>query len=143
MSRAIPQSLVAALLCAGLTMSAAHAEDAPGLSLELNAQEQVESGCKLSFLARNTHASDITQAVFETVLFDTSGQVERLTLFDFGTLPAGRPRLRQFVVPGLSCDGLGQILINGANQCSAEGLEPGACSNGLALGSRTPVEVIG
>jgi hypothetical protein len=113
------------------------------ISVELNAQEQVEAGCKLSFLARNGLDGDIAKAVYETVLFDAEGQVERLTLFDFGTLPAGKPRLRQFVVPGLQCEALGQILINGASTCEAGELGAAACLQGLSLNSRTDVEMMG
>nr|WP_274705538.1 hypothetical protein [Salipiger pentaromativorans] len=128
-------------LAAGLLLPTALAAQEGALALELNAQEQTETGCKLSFLARNSHDSDIAGAVFETVLFDTGGQVERLTLFDFGALPAGKPRLRQFVVPGLQCEALGQILINGATRCEAG--TPGACTQGLRLTSRTDVEMMG
>lgn len=113
------------------------------LSLELNTTKSVESGCQLSFLIQNGHDTDIDAAVYETVLLDTEGQVDRLTLFDFGTLPAGRPRVRQFVVPGTGCDGLGQILINGANRCEAGGAESDLCTKGLELKSRSDVEVIG
>ena len=67
------------------------------------------------------------------MLFDTSGQVDRLTLFDFGTLPAGRPRVRQFTVSGITCEGLGQILINGAHTCDAASLDDNACEAGLIL----------
>lgn len=123
---------------------AAQEGDAAGtLSLELNTTKSVEAGCQLSFLIQNGHDTDIDAAVYETVLLDTEGQVDRLTLFDFGTLPAGRPRVRQFVVPGTGCDGLGQILINGANRCEAGGAESDLCTKGLELKSRSDVEVIG
>lgn len=137
-----PTSLAVALAL-GLAGPLAAQDSAPALTLELNAQEQVEAGCKLSFLARNGHATAIDKVVYETVLFDTTGQVERLTLFDFGTLPAGKPRLRQFVVPGLQCDGLGQILINGASTCEAGELGASTCIEGLGLTSRTDVEMMG
>lgn len=117
------------------------AQDTAPLSIELNAQEQTDQGCKLSFLARNATGADINAAVFETVLFDTNGQVDRLTLFDFAALPANKPRLRQFVVPGLQCDALGQVLINGIATCEADAGEQ-VC-DGLTLSSRTGVEMLG
>ncbi|MCA0998510.1 hypothetical protein [Alloyangia pacifica] len=113
------------------------------LSIELNTTKSVEQGCQLSFLIRNGHETDIDSAIYETVLLDPNGQVDRLTLFDFGELPAGRPRVRQFVVPGTGCDGLGQILINGASRCEAAGGESDLCTKGLDLKSRSDVEVIG
>lgn len=126
-----------------LPLVAQQAETAGTLSLELNTTKTVESGCQLSFLINNGHDTDIDAAVYETVLLNTEGQVDRLTLFDFGALPAGRPRVRQFVVPGLGCDALGQILINGANRCEAAGADSDLCTKGLELKSRSDVEVIG
>lgn len=118
-------------------------EATASVSIELNAVKPSEGGCTLTFLARNGHASPIDKVVYETVLFDTSGQVDRLTLFDFGTLPADRPRVRQFTVSGIACEGLGQILINGAHTCDATDLDESACESGLILNTRTEIEVIG
>lgn len=135
---AVPLALMA--LCLPV---AAQEDKAPGLSIELNALAPAEGGCTLSFLAVNGLGGDIASAVFEAVLFDKAGQVDRLTLFDFADLPAGRPRVRQFVVPDLACDGLGRILINGAHSCDAGDLGKAACTEALDLSSRTGVEVIG
>ena len=116
-------------------------DDAGHLSIELNAAQSVEQGCKLSFVISNSHLDTIGKAVFETVIFDANGQVSRLTLFDFGALPSGRPRVRQFVVPGASCDGIGQVLFNGAATC--DGLADQGCVKGLSVSSRTKIEVSG
>ncbi len=136
-----------ALAALGLTALAAPAlaqEAADGqLSVELNAVETVESGCALTFLIQNGHADDIDAVVFETVLFDATGQVDRLTLFDFQALPSRRPRVRQFVVPGLACEGLGRVLFNGAETCTVAGADSPICENALTLSSRTDVEAIG
>ena len=136
---ALPIGLICAL-CPPLPVVA---QDAPGLSLELNKLEATDDGCALSFLVVNGHADDIASLVYETVLLDKNGLVDRLTLFDFGALPAGRPRVRQFVVPGLACDALGQVLINGASSCEAGTAGESACTDGLDLGSRVDIEVIG
>lgn len=111
--------------------------------IELNAAKSSAESCTLTFLVLNGHAGTIEKAVYETVLFDTTGQVDRLTLFDFGSLPPGRPRVRQFSVPGLTCDGLGQVLINGAHVCETDDLPETACETGLTLDTRTKIEVTG
>jgi hypothetical protein len=135
----------ALILAACLSAAPALAQEAQGahISIELNAVEPVEEACRISFLVQNGHSIDIEKAVYEAVLFDTQGRVDRLTLFDFGTLPAARPRVRQFVVPGLACASLGSLLINGAETCTGDNLPAGACSEGLVLHSRTDVEVLG
>ncbi|MFW2587063.1 hypothetical protein [Sagittula sp. SSi028] len=129
-----------ACLCA---TSLAAQEDATGkLTIELNAATSEEAGCKMSFLILNGHDTAIDQAVFETVLFDAEGGVDRLTLFDFGALPPLRPRVRQFVVGQTSCEDLGQVLFNGAQTCSAEG-DADLCTDGLSVSSRIGIEVLG
>lgn len=135
-------------LCLGLLIpAAASAQEGSTtgahVSIELNAVGPGDGACTLTFLVINGHDRPIDKAVYETVLFDGSGQVDRLTLFDFGTLPAGRPRVRQFSVPGLGCGDLGQVLINGAHACSASGLADDACDAGLQVSTRTDVEVVG
>ena len=148
MIRLAPRALAvwAALVpLAGPAAAAAEAETDLGahVTIELNAVAPVDAACRMSFLIQNGHASDIRQAVLEAVLFDDQGRVERLTLFDFGELPAARPRVRQFVVPDLDCAALGQVLFNGVETCSSDGLSPTACSEGLELRSRADVEVLG
>jgi hypothetical protein len=112
--------------------------DAPRLSVELNRIDPLDGTCRLTFLAENALGVDLDTLALETVLIDRDGRVERLTLFDFGALPDGVPRVRQFDIPGLDCARLGRVLINGVAECArAEGCAP------LHLLSRTDVEVIG
>jgi len=78
----------------------AESDAAPRLSLELNRLDALDGACRLTFMAENTLGADLEALALETVLIATDGQVERLTLFEFGTLPNGVPRVRQFDVPG-------------------------------------------
>ncbi|WP_157973611.1 hypothetical protein [Tropicimonas sp. IMCC34043] len=120
------------------------AEDAPRqLSLELNGVQDVGGACRLTFLAQNRTGTAIDKAVFETVIFDTSGGVMRLSLFDFRELPVDRPRVRQFDLPEIPCDTIGNALINGANSCVIDGAESRVCDTELSLGSRIAVELLG
>ncbi|QFU08750.1 hypothetical protein PARPLA_03276 [Rhodobacteraceae bacterium THAF1] len=139
------------LAVALLSAMPASAQDAPretatggGVSVELNAATAASSGgCTLSFLVTNGTDVDLESVVYETVLFDASGQVDRLTLFDFGALPQDRPRVRQFTMPDRACSDYGQILFNGAATCDgAEGARD-VCGTGLHLTSRADIEVTG
>ncbi len=122
--------------------AAAQETDIAGrLSVELNAAQTLDGACTLSFLITNGFETPIEQVVFEAVLFDANGQVDRLTLFDFGALPPARPRVRQFVLPQVECEGLSRILFNGANTC--RGVDPALCETGLLPSSRTGIEVLG
>ena len=110
------------------TPAAVAATAAPSLKVELNAADTTEANCKLTFLITNDLSAPLDKAVYETVLFDREGTVNRLTLFDFGQLPVGRPRVRQFVVPQTTCENLGRILFNGAQSCDGAGIEAGTCA---------------
>lgn len=132
-----------AMICAGLIASAAAAESETALGLELNTADLVGESCRLTFVLSNGLAQDIEQLVAETVLFSSAGGVILLTLFDFGTLPAGRPRVRQFEVSGTACDQIGQVLINGVATCTVAGAASTACAERLRLSSRIDIGVDG
>lgn len=119
------------------------ADPEPTLFLELNALQDVEGACRLSFLVRNETGAAIDQAVFETVIFDAAGGVVSLSLFDFRDLPADRPRVRQFDLQGMVCADVGRALINGANTCLVDGAESEVCHKALTLDSRLSVELLG
>ncbi|MEP3347987.1 MAG: hypothetical protein ABJN34_03160 [Litoreibacter sp.] len=112
------------------------------LTVELNTTQAGADACTLSFMVINDTGSKIEKAVFETVLFGSTGAVQSMTLFDFGTLPQKRPRVRQFAVPNLACDDLSRILFNGASTCAAP--DQGICDATLKPVSRIKtVEVLG
>jgi len=127
------------MICASTPL---HADEAgASLSLDLNTAENVDGACRLTFMVENTLTHDLTALAYETVVITTAGEVERLTIFDFGAVPAGRPRVRQFDLTGISCDTIGRLLINGASACA--GATPDACIDALKLESRTKQELVG
>jgi hypothetical protein len=131
-------------LLAAPGLAVAQIEDVAGrLLIELNAVQSVEAGCSLSFLVINGLPEAIDSLVLEAVLFDAGGQVERLTLFDFGALPATRPRVRQFVLPGATCAAVGAVLINGTESCVAESGAALGCGDALDLRSRVDIDLLG
>ncbi|QYK42060.1 MAG: hypothetical protein KF887_02665 [Paracoccaceae bacterium] len=121
--------MVRAALLAMLIAGAAGAEEAPALRVELNTVEAQGAACRLTFVAANATGADLAGLVLETVLFTRAGRVAQFTLFDFGALPDGRRRVRQFDVAGVDCGDLGQVLFNGVARC--EGADPAACAAAL------------
>ncbi len=140
-----PAALALCLASAAATPALSQSGDAtaPQLAVELNATQDVDGACRLTFVARNETGASIDKAVFETVIFDASGGVALLSLFDFRELPEGRPRVRQFDLAGMGCDTIGQTLINGANTCLVDGAESEVCDAALSLSSRISVELLG
>lgn len=126
-----------ALFC----FSAPLVAEQPGLSIELNTAQTDANACTLTFVVVNGHSAPIDKLIYETVLFDKTGQVNRLTLFDFGKLPPALPRVRQFALPDTDCDALGRVLFNGLNACTSA--DDTACKAGIAATSRTGIEVLG
>ena len=126
-----------------LAPSLVWAQEQPALNIELNAAETTGGACKLTFVLSNETGTDIDQAVAETVLFSDQGAVMLLTLFDFGTLPNSRPRVRQFQVPNTACETVGQVLVNGVQNCTVDGAESDVCLNGLTLSSRVDIALEG
>ncbi|CUH42783.1 hypothetical protein [Ruegeria atlantica] len=114
-----------------------------GLVLELNTVQDVGQACRLTFVIENNSGAAIDAVSYETVIFDASGSVVSLSLFNFRDLPVDRPRVRQFDLPGMTCGAVGKALINGANTCVVAGSDSQVCHEALKLQSRTDVELIG
>ena len=128
-------SAIPLLIAASLTATPLMAEE-PSLALELNAVAEQDSGCRITFVATNTLDADLSALVVEAVIFTPDGLVDRLALLDFQTLPQTRPRVRQFDLPGLACDRIGQVLINAVGTCTGEGVQPESCAAAIAVSSR-------
>lgn len=117
------------ICAAALALGPASAQDAkaPALSLELNALQPSERGCRFTFVVANQLQSDITRAAFELVLFDKNGLVERLTVVDFMDLPQGKTKVRQFDFNGTKCEDVGRVLVNNATECTGDGVDASTC----------------
>ncbi|NEX45399.1 hypothetical protein [Pseudotabrizicola algicola] len=131
--------LLAAAVAFAIAASAACAQD---IEIGLNTVEPQPDACRLTFVARNDSGTDLARVVTEAVLFTKAGKVAQFTLFDFGALPGGRQRVRQFDVDGLACTDLGQVLFNGVSAC--EGARPETCAAALRPSSMIDeIEVTG
>ena len=107
------------------------------LTLELNALQPSERGCRFTFMATNGLGGDLSSAAFELVLFDKAGMVSRITIVDFKDLPEGKTKVRQFDFSGIDCANLGRILVNDATECAGTGIEPKACIRYLKTETRS------
>ena len=131
-------SLGLALAVAGT----AAAQDAGGIALDLNRLDPADNACRLTFVADNALAP-LSALALETVLFNQAGRVAALTLFDFGDLPEGSRRVRQFDVAGLACDDVAQVLVNGVASCTGDGVDTTICAQSLDItGSVEGIEVM-
>jgi hypothetical protein len=110
------------------------------LSLELNALQPSDKGCRLTFVIVNHLSGDIAKAAFEIALFDRTGLVDRLTVLDFRELPRGKTKVSRFDLPGADCGKISRVLVNNATECSGSGIEPSDCLKKLKTATRAEVE---
>ena len=88
------------------------------IGIGLNRLVPSENGCAATFVIENPGETMIETYLIEAVIFDSENRVDRLTLFDFGSIPVGVRRVREFAVPSLECSRIGAILINGVSECA-------------------------
>lgn len=137
--------MTALALCAGTVSTFAQEQQAevPSLLLDLNSVEKSEGGCRLTFVVSNELGAPLDKAAFEFGLFNTAGQVERLTILDFRDLPDGKTKIRRFDLPGTDCASIGRVLVNDSTECAGQGIDAKACigllktesKSGLTFGS--------
>ncbi|MBX3573123.1 MAG: hypothetical protein KF694_12300 [Mesorhizobium sp.] len=109
------------------------------VSLDLNALQPSEGGCRLTFVVANDLATTIDRAAYEMALFDKAGVVDRLTVLDFKSLPSGKTRVSRFDLKGVDCANVGRVLINDATECTGPGTAPDACLAALETRSTSGV----
>ncbi|TGR20550.1 MULTISPECIES: hypothetical protein [unclassified Mesorhizobium] len=132
--------LLTSALAMSLAMVPAWAkQSAPVLTLELNAAQPSDKGCRLTFLVSNNLGADLTKAAFEIALFNEAGIVDRLTVLDFKDLPAGKTKVTRFDLAGTDCTKVSRVLINSATECAGTGVEPAACMRKLKTDTRTGI----
>lgn len=137
--------LLTSTFAMSLAVAPAWAQSAPApvpgsvLSLELNAAQPSDKGCRLTFVVNNALGADLSKAAFEIALFNEAGVVDRLTVLDFKDLPAGKTKVTRFDLAGADCGKLSRVLINSATECSGNGVEPAACMRGLKTWTKTAI----
>lgn len=135
-------ALAMLVMAAGPTQ-AQQGADAASLTIELNALQPSEGGCRLSFVATNGLGADIARVTYEMVLFDAAGLVERMSVLDFKEVPDGKTRVRQFDLAGADCARISRVLVNDAKACEGPGIETADCIHRLRTDSKADVPFSG
>jgi len=125
-----PNRLIQMTCAFCLIAGTAAAFDAP--VVELNTATAAQDACRLTFTV--TAPTGLSALETQTVLFDQKGGVRAFTLFDFGTVPEGGLRVRQFDVPQTRCDDVGMILFNSVETCTTAA--GNACADVISFTSR-------
>ena len=122
-------ALLALLSMATPTLAA---PDAP-IRIELNAAENAQNRCRLSFVIENKADSPIETLKLDLAVFGQDGAIQRRLVVEMGPVRAAKTIVRIFDVESV-CDQIGSILLNDVTACAPG--EPGTCLDRLTLSSR-------
>lgn len=144
-SRLTDLSKVIAMGCLLASPAVAQEQPAPPaqaapLSLELNAVQPSEKGCRLTFVVNNGLDATLSRAAFEIVLFDRAGVVDRITVLEFKELTADKTKVSRFDLAGVDCAKLGRVLVNAVTDCVGDGVSAETCSRQLKTASKAGIE---
>jgi hypothetical protein len=133
----------AAFLAAGLAFAApASAQEEGKISVEFNALQPAEEGCRAVFVLHNGLATPIDKFALRIVAFDENQQASLFLSLDVGALPVDKTRVVRFDFGGeLACDKVSRLVLDDVIGCEGEGLDPAACLGLLALSSRANVPI--
>ena len=108
--------------------------------LELNNAADVESSCRLTYVATNNTGVGLSKTSYEVAIFDGEGRVSNLLVLEFGQLPIAKTKVVQFDLKDNSCGDISRIVVNNLAECeSADGTHD-FCLSALITSTRTDIE---
>ena len=103
------------------------------IRVELNAMENADGRCSVSFVIENRGEAAIDTLRLDLALFNRAGVVQRRVAADMGPVRAAKTMVKTFTLDG-TCDEIGSVLVNEVAACTPA--DPNACLDRLALSSR-------
>ena len=103
------------------------------LRLELNAAENAQNSCRLSFLVENKGANALESMKVDLAVFNPQGVIIRRLIVELGPVRRAKTIVKTFELEG-DCNQIGAILVNDVTACSPG--DPASCLDQLALSSR-------
>ncbi|WP_269584134.1 hypothetical protein [Roseibium sp. Sym1] len=129
-----------ALTCLSPVPSAAG--PAETITVQLNETATIGEACRLTFVIRNDLPDAVVALGLDLVMFDKSEGVSGYAAVDFGELPPGKTRVRQYDVAKGGCAGISRILLNDVRACEIERGAGRDCLPLLDISSRSEIDLI-
>ncbi len=126
-----------ALLFAGASIA-----QVGGIDVELNKLESVDNACRAYLVTQNLTDDGFETLQLDVVMFDKDGVVAKRLAVEIGPMPADKTSLKVFDINGLSCDQIGQLLLNDVIQCRDTNGTRDDCLSLLTITSRGGVPFI-
>lgn len=133
--------LTAASLALALTVTAAQAQDAGTISLELNRSGPTsDGGCQIIFFGQNGLEQDFGEVTWRLAVFGADGVFQNLLALPLGALNAGKRRVVQYNLPS-PCSDISEIIVNDVSSCDIAGSSDTSdvCLSQLTVSSRTDI----
>lgn len=125
----------------GLKAEEGTAKQSQSLFIELNALNQLNQACRLSFVMKNNLNAAIEELAMEVVLFNQSQQVTSMLLIKSQKMPVHKTLVRQYSLKNTQCSSISQVLINDIKVCHGQNLTAETCLQSLDLSSRTSAKL--
>ncbi len=140
MKSSVCVALLAALLAAA--QPAAAAGDGR-ISVEFNALQPSDEGCRAVFVLHNGLDTAIDKFALRIVAFDDKEQAALFLSLDVGALPVDKTRVVRFDFGGgLACDKVSRLVLDDVISCEGNKLDPAACLAAISLSSRANVPIV-
>jgi hypothetical protein len=124
--------LLVQLLALPLLSPCVFAADDP-VHVELNAIENTEGRCRLTFVIENKGKTAVESLKLDLALFNTEGAVYRRMLVDMAPVRPAKTIVKTFSTE-CDCAQLGSMLVNEITACQPG--DPATCQDQLSLTSR-------
>lgn len=119
--------------------AAAAAEDGK-ISVEFNALQPAEAGCRAVFVLYNGLDHALDDLGLRIVSFDGTGHAQLFLSLDVGALPVGKTRILRFDLGAdVACQDISRVVLDDVTACEGGGADPAACLAALSLSSRAGV----
>lgn len=112
------------------------------LHVELNRLEERAGGCRVHLVLENTSPHAYTSYQLDLVIFSSDGVISRRLALETAPLRANKTMVKEFELAGLSCKGVGRILLNDILACASDAGEMDDCVTTTRVSSRATVALV-
>jgi len=112
------------------------------LHVELNRLEERGDGCRVHLVLENTSPHAYTSYQLDLVIFSSDGVISRRLALETAPLRANKTMVKEFELAGLSCKGVGRILLNDILACASDAGEMDDCVTTTRVSSRATVALV-
>jgi len=112
------------------------------LHIELNRLEDRGGGCRVHLVLENKSPRAYTSFRLDLVIFAADGVIARRVALETAPLRADKTMVKEFELTGLTCKGVGRILLNDIPACASDAGDVDDCVTMTRVSSRASVSFL-